>query len=214
MSDSAGADARTRPLLPLAGVAPPERRDAAHNREVLLDAAAALVAERGTDCVTMAAVAVRAGVGKGTLFRRFGSREGLMAAVLDHTERAWQSAVISGPPPLGPGAAPGERLHAFGRSRLETTLGHASLIRAAGDHAGRAAAAHSFSALHVRHLLAELGVAGDLPLLAVALLAPLGLPTLHQQVLVDGVPAERVLAAWTDLADRVVSGGRGVAGGR
>ena len=53
--------------------------------------------------VTMERVAAEAGVGKGTVFRRFESREGLMAALLDHRETAWQAAVISGPPPLGPG---------------------------------------------------------------------------------------------------------------
>ena len=56
--------------------------------------------------VTMEAVATEAGVGKGTVFRRFESRAGLMAALLNHYESAWQAAVISGPPPLGPGAPP------------------------------------------------------------------------------------------------------------
>ena len=34
----------------------------------------------------MDALAAEAGVGKGTVFRRFESREGLMAALLDHSE--------------------------------------------------------------------------------------------------------------------------------
>ena len=72
----------------------------------------------------MDTVASEAGVGKGTLFRRFESREGLMAAVLDDSESAWQAAVISGPPPLGPGAPPMERMLAFGHSRLRTNLTH------------------------------------------------------------------------------------------
>jgi AcrR family transcriptional regulator len=193
-----------RRLLPLADQAAPERADAARNRELLLDAAAAMVAELGADEVTMDALAARAGVGKGTVFRRFGSRGGLMAALLDHTERAWQAAVISGPPPLGPGAPPLDRLLALGGSRLHTTLQHAALIRAAGAEGRRASGAHSFAALHVRHLLAELGVEGDLPLLAVALLAPLEVPVLEQQVRLDGLPVERVLAGWADLVRRVV----------
>lgn len=48
--------------------------DALRNRALLLDAARRLVAERGADAVTMDDVAAAAGVGKGTLFRRFGSR--------------------------------------------------------------------------------------------------------------------------------------------
>ena len=121
----------------------------------------------------MDALAAEAGVGKGTVFRRFESREGLMAALLNHSETEWQASVLSGPPPLGPGAEPWDRLLAFGRSRLEITLLHADLIRAAGRAGTRSYAAYSFAAMHVRYLLGELGVTGDVPLLAVALMAPL-----------------------------------------
>ena len=51
-------------------------------------------------------VAAAAGVGKGTLFRRFGDKSGLAAALLDARERVLQEAVLFGPPPLGPGAPP------------------------------------------------------------------------------------------------------------
>ena len=191
-------------LLPLLDAPTPERRDAARNRQALLVAATELVETHGVASVTMDAVAARAGVGKGTVFRRFASREGLMAALLDHSETAWQAAVISGPPPLGPGAPPLDRLLAFGRSRLDSTLVHAELIRAAGQAGSRSYAAYSFTMLHVRHLLAELEVTGDLPLLATALLAPLGAPVLDQQVRVDGLSAERVYDGWVDLVHRVV----------
>ncbi|MDN4160548.1 TetR/AcrR family transcriptional regulator [Nocardioides abyssi] len=191
-------------LLPLLGGPPPERRDAARNREALLVAAQELVDSCGVDHVTMEAVAARAGVGKGTVFRRFESREGLMAALLDRSETVWQAAVISGPPPLGPGADPMERLLAFGRSRLTTTMRHAELIRAAGRAGSRSYAAWSFTAMHVRYLLGELHVAGDLPILATALLAPLEVPVLEQQLSVEAFPLERVAAGWEDLARRVV----------
>ncbi|WP_201931082.1 TetR/AcrR family transcriptional regulator [Nocardioides donggukensis] len=185
------------------GGPPPERRDAARNRARLLDAALRLVDERGADQVTMDSVAAAACVGKGTLFRRYGSRAGLMLAVLDHSEAAWQAEVIGGPPPLGPGAPPMERLLAFGRSRLETSLRHADLIAAASGEHGRSHAAAAFTVLHVRHLLAELGVRGDLPLLATAVLAPLEASILVQQVRVDHLSEGRVLAAWSDLVRRV-----------
>ena len=95
-------------LLPMADQPTAERADAARNREALLCAARRLVEEQGVAAVTMEAVAAAAGVGKGTVFRRFDSREGLMAAVLDFSETAWQASVISGPPPLGPGPDPWE----------------------------------------------------------------------------------------------------------
>lgn len=194
-------------LLPVLGEPPQERRDAARNREALLVATQELIDSCGIDAVTMDAVAAKAGVGKGTVFRRFGSREGLMASLLNFSETAWQASIISGPPPLGPGAPPMERLLAFGRSRLESTLVHAELIRAAGAAGSRSYAAYSFTAMHVRYLLEELGVSGDLPLLATALLAPMEMPILHQQVTVDGFPVERVYEGWADLVRRVVDQG-------
>lgn len=191
-------------LLPMADAPPPERADAARNRQRLLMAAERLVASRGADALTMSALAAEAGVGKGTLFRRFDSREGLMGALLDHTEAEWQGAVMTGPPPLGPGAETWDRLLAFGRSRLETTLNHADLIRNAGRGGStRSIAAYSFAMMHLRHLLHELGVTGDLPLLATALMAPLELPILEQQVRAEGLLVERVYAGWVDLAGRI-----------
>jgi AcrR family transcriptional regulator len=90
-----------------------ERADAARNRLRVLEAAERLFAERGVAGVTMDDVAAAAGVGKGTLYRRFTDKGGLAVALLDERERELQSAMLSGPPPLGPGAPPVERLEAF-----------------------------------------------------------------------------------------------------
>lgn len=57
-----------------------ERRDAQRNLERVLSAAHELFAERGAD-VTMEEVARHAGVGVGTIYRRFPSKEQLLAAV-------------------------------------------------------------------------------------------------------------------------------------
>ncbi|MGO4258362.1 TetR/AcrR family transcriptional regulator [Marmoricola sp. RAF53] len=192
-------------LLPILGQPPRERSDAARNRDAVLCAAQQLVARHGVEAVTMDAVAEAAGVGKGTVFRRFGSRAGLMARLLDESEAAWQAAVISGPPPLGPGAPPRDRLLAFGRSRLVSNLEKADLLLAAtGDTAPRSYAAYSFTATHVRYLLGELGVSGDIALLATALLAPLEVPILLQQVQIEHMDVERILDGWEDLVNRVV----------
>lgn len=192
-------------LLPILGQEPRERSDAARNRDAVLCAAAALVARCGVESVTMDAVADAAGVGKGTVFRRFGSRAGLMARLLDESEAAWQGSVIYGPPPLGPGAPPLERLLAFGRSRLVTNLASADLLLAAsGADTGRSYAAYSFTATHVRYLLDQIGVRGDIALLATALLAPLEVPILRQQVTIEHIDVDRIVASWEDLVNRVV----------
>jgi AcrR family transcriptional regulator len=57
------------------------RSDAVRNRRLLLDAAAKTFAERGVE-VSIAEIAQCAGVGKGTVFRHFSSKEELLAAIM------------------------------------------------------------------------------------------------------------------------------------
>lgn len=192
--------------LPLLVSTPPERRDAARNRRALLDAAAELMGGCGVDALTMDAVAAKAGVGKGTVFRRFGNREGLMASLLNHREEEWQAGVISGPPPLGPGAPPMDRLLAFGASRLRLHLDQGALIEAAGRTWGENYAVLGFASMHVRLLLGQLGVTGNLHYLATALIAPLSLPVLRQQIEHGGMTEQQVFDGWTELVRRVVEG--------
>jgi AcrR family transcriptional regulator len=121
------------PELPLVGlpvVESPrrERADAARNREALLKAATRLLSECGPEGLTMDAVACEAGVGKGTLFRRFGDRASLFHALLDERERAFQEAFIRGPAPLGPGAPARERLTAFGHAMFELIEDQGTLL--------------------------------------------------------------------------------------
>jgi AcrR family transcriptional regulator len=59
----------------------PLRADAERNRRRLLDAAEALFRERGLD-VGVGEIAQQAGVGRGTLFRNFPSKEHLIAAIV------------------------------------------------------------------------------------------------------------------------------------
>ena len=77
-----------------------ERADATRNRVHLLATAREMLAEQGADKLTMDALAERAGLGKGTVFRRFGTRAGIFQALLDDDERAFQEQVLSGPPAL------------------------------------------------------------------------------------------------------------------
>jgi AcrR family transcriptional regulator len=66
--------------------APALRADAARNRELIVNAAAELFAEKGLE-VSTAEIAARAGVGEATLFRRFPAKQDLVDAVLEHKMR-------------------------------------------------------------------------------------------------------------------------------
>src|SRR5690242_15753445 len=90
-----------------------QRRDKTRNRAKVLNAAAELFATKGVEAVTVDEIAAKAGVGVGTLYRGFGDKGGLVAAILDERERDLQDRLLSGPPPLGPGAPPHQRIEAF-----------------------------------------------------------------------------------------------------
>lgn len=90
------------------------RKDAARNKEAILVAANTLFTRwESPDDVTMAEVAAAAGVGKGTLFRAFGDRAGLLRALYEARLEPVRHAVEVGPPPLGPATPPQERVPAL-----------------------------------------------------------------------------------------------------
>jgi AcrR family transcriptional regulator len=162
-------------LLPVVGDEC-ERADARRNRAKILVAAEQLFAEHGSDGVSMDAVAAAAGVGKGTLYRRFGDRAGLARAILDQRDREFQEQLIRGEPPLGPGADPLERLVAFGSAVLAQIETHGDVLIAAEvgvpgtRFAGPVYAAYR---MHVRALLTEIDSAIDGDYFADVLLAVL-----------------------------------------
>ncbi|HEY6422699.1 MAG TPA: helix-turn-helix domain-containing protein [Pseudonocardiaceae bacterium] len=174
--------------LPEIGPAGPprERADAARNRRKILDAATRLFAARGVDAVSLDAVAAEAGVGKGTVFRRFGDKSGLAAALLDEQERRLQQAMLFGPPPLGPGAPPAQRAIAFTRAYLDCVFDHPELVRmseTASPGARFRIGAFRFWRLHLTILLVEAGEPAPLAeVLAHALLAPLAADHLLAQL--------------------------------
>jgi len=192
------------PVRDLPVSAPHERGDAARNRALLLDAARRLIAERGADAVTMEDIAAAAGVGKGTVFRRFGSRAGLMMVLLDEDERVSQQAFMFGPPPLGPDAPPLDRLLAFGRDRLRFAHTHHELLSAANrDPQSRYGAAAMVLRTHVRILLTSAGTTGDLDSQTDALLALLEADYIEYQLIERGHTLQALGDAWESLARKL-----------
>jgi AcrR family transcriptional regulator len=108
-----------------------ERADAARNRRRILAAAAKLFAAPPAGGVSMDAVARAAGVGRATLYRRYPDVASLALALLDEHERRLQEEILWGDPPLGPGAAPTERLAAFYAAMVALLEEHAPLLMGA-----------------------------------------------------------------------------------
>jgi polyketide synthase 12 len=198
------------PVLPL-GVPRVERADAVRNRQHLLATARQMLAEQGADTLTMDGLAERARLGKGTVFRRFGTRAGIFQALLDDEERAFQEQVLSGPPPLGPGAPPLDRLIAYGRARTGFLFKHRVIARAAldGTQPIPTGPETTLSRMHIRTLLGQIDLgAADLDTLAVQLTAALEGPLLLYLSASDLTESprqieERAAQGWQDLVRRV-----------
>jgi AcrR family transcriptional regulator len=181
----------------------PERADAARNRARVLAAAERLFAERGAAGVSMEDVAAAAGVGKGTLYRRYPDRAALAAALLDEHERRLQERLLSGAPPLGPGAPPAERLAAFYSALVDLLEQHLDLTLVAETGAARfGTGSYGFWLAHVRVLLREAGAVDPADLLAEALLAPLAAELYRR--LRGRASADDVRAALGELARRAL----------
>jgi AcrR family transcriptional regulator len=200
--------ARTRPIEPPKLTDPPrERADAARNRALIVDAARSLFADQGVAGVTMEQVARTAGVGKGTVFHRFGDRAGLAVALLDDGERRLQDAMLHGPPPLGPGAPDRERLLAFVEALVGYTLNNAELLMAAGS--GRGGGRHGTGAYaawhqHVTDLLADTPPHVDAGLLAHHLLSALA-PDALVRVRESGVGERRLRRSLAEFVARLTA---------
>ncbi|GAQ60394.1 TetR/AcrR family transcriptional regulator [Streptomyces scabiei] len=162
-----------------------ERADAARNRRAILLATEELLARHRPEQISMEQVAAAAGVGKGTVFHRFGSRMGLMLALMQERALTLNEAVVGGPPPLGPGAAPRARLLAFldgivdvvSRNKgLLAALGHAATTthrRQNGEGEGGESPIYRFWHRHVSELIAQSRPELDADLMAHVLLGAL-----------------------------------------
>jgi AcrR family transcriptional regulator len=159
------------------------RQDAARNRRAILRATEELLSRHRPDEVTIEQVAAAAGVGKGTVFHRFGSRMGLMIAVMQERALELGELVRSGEPPLGPGVPPRERLLAFLSAVVEVVGTNKGLMAALGAEVAAMARPHNGPArehpiydlwhTHVSTLIAAERPDLDAELLADVLLAGL-----------------------------------------
>jgi AcrR family transcriptional regulator len=154
----------------------------------------------------MEEIAAEAGVGQGTLYRRFSDRGSLALALLETDHANLQENFIRGEPPLGPGAPPRERLRAFFAALSCHLERHGDLI-AEAERSTPAGQRFTWGVntawhAHVRILLNELNPTLDNDVLAHVLLAPFR-AEIHRHL--TGDPAsqgrDRLLAALGLLID-------------
>jgi AcrR family transcriptional regulator len=184
------------------------RQDAARNRRAILLATEQLLSRHRPDEVTIEQVAAAAGVGKGTVFHRFGNRMGLMLALMQERALELGEAVRVGPPPLGPGAPPRERLLAFLTAVVDVVGRNKGLLAALGREVASMPQPHDGAARehpiyqvwhgHISGLLAEARPEMDADVVADLLLA--GLHTEPVLRLLERGETDRLTAAFHTLA--------------
>jgi AcrR family transcriptional regulator len=192
---------RGRPSLPVLGQPQPERADAARNRQKIIDATARIIAERGAAGLSLDEVAKLAGVGVGTVYRRFGDRSGLVFALMDERERRFQTEFFSGPPPLGPGAPAEERIAAFLDALVDRVLAQQELFLLL-EKGGKPWYGGPYRVHHI-HLATLVGQArpdADAAYLADALLAPVNAGLITYQREERGMSVGQIKAGLAALA--------------
>lgn len=181
-----------------------ERADAAANRALILHTAERLFRERGVENVCMAEIAEAAGVGKGTLYRRFANKGELCLALMDTQMAEFQNAMLTLFNGLSAQGVPYlEQLATFLRSLVEFTEIHSPLlveVQRAGmiQNDERLNLPHFWQYITVSALLRSADRAGelekglDLDYLGEALLAPLQVDYFRFQRYVRGYTIERI----------------------
>lgn len=209
-------------LVPLTIINPDdercERRDAAANRAKVLAAAEALFARHGVDPVTMADVAREAGVGKGTLYRRYANKSELCLALMDDQMLQFQETMLARLRRMAlEQVSPVEQLKHFITAVVFFTDTHAPLLTvvqqerlSADDQMQRP---HFWQQMTVRGLLHAAVEAGELPpdrdidYLADALLAPLNTSLFRFQREARGYDLDRIANGLHQLIDGLRHGG-------
>ncbi|QYJ14288.1 hypothetical protein Rxycam_00084 [Rubrobacter xylanophilus DSM 9941] len=193
---------------PLPGVV--ERSDAARNRRRIVEVARRLFAERGVCAVSMEEIAREAGIGKGTLYRRFPHKGMLCEALLDEPTRRLQEETLRDLAEVGSG--PLEkldrfllRLVRFTEENLDLLYGGHEPLSGEARVAYHSHPAHQWRRWTVLGLLraavreGSLGEDLDVEYLSEALLAPLGVDLYCHQRRVRGMSAERIAAGIRSL---------------
>lgn len=181
-----------------------ERSDAAANRALILSTAERLFRERGVENVCMAEIAEVAGVGKGTLYRRFAHKGELCLSLMDTQLTDFQDSMLARFQSLTERGVPFlEQLAQFLESLAEFTENHSPLLHEVArqgmvQEGVQMNLPHFWQYITVRALLRSAARHGelvddlDLDYLGEALLAPLQVDYFRFQRQVRGYSTARI----------------------
>ncbi|CAM5352368.1 TetR/AcrR family transcriptional regulator [Streptomyces canarius] len=111
-------------------VTKPMRSDAIRTRKLLMEAAATAFAEQGVEA-SISEIAERAGIGKGTVFRHFSTKEDLLASVVSEN----QNTLVTIGERLAQTAAPAEALLEFMAAAIELQISNRAFCQVAHGEA-------------------------------------------------------------------------------
>lgn len=202
MRDDTDSGPVSQRRLPVVGAPAPLRADAQRNRHRVLAAAERLFAERGVHEVSMDDVVAAAGVGKGTLYRSFGDKAGLAAALLDEREREIQADLLGGG---DADADPVQRATAFVRSYFDYVAEHLDLVEMSQAAGGRhRIGSHQVWQLHLTWLIRDAG-APDAEIRAGVLLAALSAEQIRYWLQAEQRPRDDVRGALSALTETLMA---------
>ena len=185
-----------------------ERRDAAANRARILQTAEKLFAQHGVANVNMADIAQSAGVGKGTLYRRFTNKAELCLALMDTQMIDFQNGMLARMQQMSAqNTSKMDQLDQFMDALIYFTDAHAPLlceVQRSGllqDHDSEGLELpHFWQYMTVNGLLRSAAINGeisdklDIDYLADAILSPLKADLFYYQREVRGFSLERISA--------------------
>lgn len=190
-----------------------ERADAAANRARIVEVAEQLFAERGVAAVNMADIAAEAGVGKGTLYRRFANKGELCLALMDTQMRQFQDTMLDRMREMSANEVSAlSQLESFLDALVYFTERHLPLLCEVQQQSemldrSELVRPHFWQYMTVHGLLQTAVEKGELPqnidtaYLAEALLAPLTVSVFRFQLDTLGFSLERVSAGLSTLVE-------------
>jgi AcrR family transcriptional regulator len=176
-------------------------------RETLLAAAEALFADaEAPSTVSMDDIALAAGVGKGTLFRAFGSRDGLLDALFAARLEPLRAEIERAGSPVGPDAAAADRVLGILDLLLEFKLENPRLAAARELSGSELFAAPHYRWVHdlLRDLIGQTGAPADSAVYTAHLLLGGLRADLLAQVLASGTDREELRAEVRRAAQRLI----------